>query len=264
MIKSKAAKVVVCGMISLLGWTAAAADEEPSLSTNVSAAFISKYVWRGQMLNEDFVFQPSVGFGYGGLSASLWGNADMTDYSDNEWEFTEYDWTVDYSNTVPGLDFLSYSLGAIYYHFPSTTASTTEVYAGLGLDMPLSPTVTIYRDIDEIDGTYVAFSLSHSVDKIFELSPTVPVGMEASASIGWGSSSYNKGYWSNDDANRSVTSNSMQDLTLSLGLPIAAMGWTITPSANYVTLLDSRVRDADTYARGSDYFFTGITISRDF
>jgi hypothetical protein len=61
----------------------------------------------------------------------------------------------------------------------------------------------------------------------------------------------------------------MQDLTLSVGFPIPIMGWTLTPSINYVTLLDSDVRAADTYAtysgnNDSDYVFTGITLSTSF
>lgn len=260
--KATAAKRMVCAMVCVLGWTAIAADE-PSLSTSVSTSFMSKYIWRGQLLNDDYVIQPSVGLGYGGLSASLWGNADMTDYHDTDWEFTEYDWTVGYADKVPGLDFLKYSVGMIYYHFPSTTISTTEVYAGLGLDMPLSPTVTVYRDIDEADSTYVSLSISHSVEKIFELSPEMPVGMTASASIGWGNKAYNDFYWGG------LEENALNDLTMSVGFPVVVRGWTVTPSISYVTLLDSDVRAADTYAtysgnNGSDYLFTGITLSRSF
>lgn len=261
-IKTATAKMVVCAMVCVLSWTAIAADT-PSLSTSVSAAFMSKYIWRGQLLNDDYVMQPSVGVSYGGLSASLWGNVDMTDYHDNNWEFTEYDWTAGYAGKIPGVDILKYSVGAIYYHFPSTTASTTEVYGGLGLDMPLSPTVTLYRDVDEADSSYVAFSVSHSIDKIFELSPDMPVGMTASASIGWGNEAYNKFYWSGLD------DSALNDLTMSVGFPVPVLGWTVTPSVNYVTLLDSDVRAADTYAtysgnNDSDYLFTGITLSRSF
>lgn len=234
--------------------------EGPALTTSLSAAFNSKYVWRGQLLNDDFVFQPSVGLGYGGLSASLWGNLDMTDYHDNSGEFTEYDWTVGYADTVPGVDFLKYSVGAIYYYFPSVgnDADTVELYAGLGLDMPLSPTVTVYRDVDEIDGTYVAFSISHSVEKLFELSPEIPVGMTAMASLGWGNEAYNKGYWGG------LAESSLQDLTLSVGFPMPVYGWTLTPSVNYVTLMDSDVRESDVYGKSSDYFFTGISMSASF
>lgn len=240
--------------------------ETPKISINTSLALFSKYVWRGQLLNDDAVLQPSVGLGYEGLTASIWGNVDMTDYHDNEWEFTEYDWTLGYANTMPGIDWLSYSVGAIYYYFPSVPndADTVEIYAGLGLPtMPLTPTVTMYRDVDEADGTYVAFSLSHSIEKIFELASDMPVGMTMGASIGWGSESYNKYYWSGlDDAD-------LNDLTLTAGFPVTILGWTCTPSVNYVTLLSSDVRKADTYSTSShnndsDYFFTGLTVARSF
>jgi hypothetical protein len=272
MSKTRTAKAIVCAMVCVFSLTTYAEEtsvpavsDEPALGIGVSAAFMSKYIWRGQLLNDDYVMQPSVGLTYGNWSASLWGNVDMTDYHDNDWEFTEYDWTIGYADKLPGIDILKYSVGAIYYYFPSVTddSDTVEVYAGLGLDMPLSPTLTMYRDIDEGDGTYVAFSVSHSIEKIMELAPDMPVGMTASASIGWGSEGYNKFYWGG------LTESAMQDLTLSVGFPIPIMGWTLTPSINYVTLLDSDVRAADTYAtysgnNDSDYVFTGITLSTSF
>jgi hypothetical protein len=263
--KTRTAMVVVCAMMCMASWTAMAAEEETSLSTSVSASFMSKYIWRGQLLNDDYVMQPSVGLAYGGLSASLWGNVDMTDYHDNDWEFTEYDWTLSYADTVPGMDFLNYSVGVIYYYFPSLTddGDTLEVYASLGLDMMLSPTLTVYRDVDEGDCTYAALSVSHSIEKVFELSPDMPVGLTASASAGWGNKAYNKFYWGGLDES------SMQDLTVTVGLPVVVMGWTVTPSVSYVTLLDSDVRATDSYAtyRGnndSDYVFTGLTLSKSF
>lgn len=270
--KSVIGMLVVLGILGVRGITFAqeiqkeyevqtpVIEETPVLSVNLSASFNSKYIWRGQLLNDDFVFQPLVGLSYGGLSASLWGNLDMTDYHDNSGEFTEYDWTIGYADTVPGIDFLTYSLGVIYYYFPSASndADTTEIYAGLGLDMLLSPTVTVYRDVDEIDGTYVAFSVSHSVDKLFELAQDMPVGMTVLTSLGWGNEGYNKGYWGGLDEN------ALQDLTMTVGFPIPVGGWTLTPSVNYVTLMDSDVRKTDIYDTSSDYFFTGITLSTSF
>ena len=265
--------MMMFAMVCVLGLTAIAAADEPSLSTSVSVDFMSKYIWRGQLISDDYAFQPSVGVSYGGLSASLWGNMDLTDYRKfhalgeeaSAGEFSEYDWTIGYADKIPGSDILKYSVGVIYYYFPSLTddGDTMEVYAGLGLDMPLSPTLTVYRDVDEADSTYAAFSVSHSIEKIFELSPDMPVGMTASASAGWGNAAYNKFYWGG------LNESSLQDLTVSVGFPIPILGWTFTPSINYVTLLDSDVRKADTYATsgkndGSDYFFTGLTLSKSF
>jgi hypothetical protein len=275
---TRTAKMMMYAMVCVLGLASAAmAADEPALSVDVSAAFMSKYIWRGQLLSDDYAFQPSVGVSYGGLSASLWGNMDLTDYRKfhglgeqaDAGEFSEYDWTIGYGDKLPGVDFLSYSIGVIYYYFPSLTddGDTVEVYAGLSLDAPLSPTVTVYRDIDEGDCTYVAFAVSHSIEKIFELSPDMPVGMDISASIGWGNEAYNKFYW--DSTQTYETGSSLQDLTVSVGFPIPVMGWTLTPSVTYVTLLDSDVRKTDSYStysgnRGSDYVFTGLTLSRSF
>lgn len=271
--KTTTAMMVVCAMMCLAAPAAMAAQDETLLSTSVSAAFMSKYIWRGQLLSDDYAFQSSVGVTYGNLSASLWGNMQMTDYREfhalgekaDSGEFSEYDWTLGYADKVPGVDCLKYSVGAIYYYFPSLTddGDTMEVYAGLGLDTVLSPTVTLYRDIDEGDCSYVAFSLSHSIEKIVELSSDMPVGMTASASIGWGNEAYNKFYWSGLDES------SMQDLSMTVGFPVVVMGWTVTPSVSYVTLLDSDVRAADSYAtysgnNDSDYVFTGLTLSRSF
>jgi hypothetical protein len=284
MSKTRTARAAVCGIVCILSLAAFAQEqteqkqspqvqavEESPFSVTATAAFMSKYVWRGQLLNDDYVMQPSAGVNYGNLSASWWGNVDMTEYhkdaggNDNQWEFTEHDWTIGYANTLPGVELVKYSVGAIYYYFPSLTddGDTVEVYAGLGLDLPLSPTLTLYRDIDEGDCTYAAFSVSHSIEKLFELSSDIPVGMTASASMGWGNKAYNKFYWGGLD------DSALQDLTVSVGFPIPVKGWTLTPSINYVTLLDSDVREADTYAtysgnNDSDYLFTGLTLSRTF
>ena len=48
---------------------------------------------------------------------------ELTDSSrtvpDNAWEFSEFDWTLDYTAMIPGIDWLSGSVGAIYYRFPN-------------------------------------------------------------------------------------------------------------------------------------------------
>ena len=55
--------------------------------------------------------------------------------NDNGGNFTEFDYSLDYTNTIPGIDWLSGSAGVIHYTFPHTEfASTTEVYGGLTLN----------------------------------------------------------------------------------------------------------------------------------
>jgi uncharacterized protein (TIGR02001 family) len=235
--------------------------EESSMSVDVSLDFYSKYVWRGQLINDDYAFQPGISVTFDKLTLGIWGSVDMTDYTGNEWEFIEYDYYADYTTTIAeGVDL---SVGVINYYFPSGE-DTTEIYAGLAFDLPLSPSVTIYNDVDEVNGSYVSFAVGHSVDEIASLGDGMPVGMELGASLGWGSKSYNRSYWG-----APATSSSLNDLTLSLAFPIGAGSWTVTPSVNYVTLMDSDVRASDAFATNSsndksDYFFTGISFSTSF
>ena len=247
---------IALSVLSLFAATVRA--EDAAVGIDVSADFFGKYVWRGQNLNNSSVFQPSVGLTYGGFTGSIWGNLDLTNANDNSGEFSEWDFSLDYSAAVPGVEVLGFSVGAIHYHFPSIRpANTTELYWGLSLDAPLSPSVTVYHDIDEVCGTYVAFGLGHSIENIFELSPEMPVGMEIGASVGWGDSDYNAFYWGLDGSR-------LNDLTLSVSFPVEVLGWTVAPSVNYVTLLSDGIRATDAFAKKSDYVFAGINFSKSF
>lgn len=223
----------------------------------VTADFFSKYIWRGQNLNDDYAFQPGVSASFEGFTAGIWGSLDMTSYNDNSGEFTEYDYYLDYSNDMPGLEGVGYSVGVINYHFPSVAGDTTEVYWGLSFDLPFSPSITIYHDIDQADGTYASFALEHGFGTIAQLSPEVPVEMDFGISLGWGDSDYNSFYWGE-------SSSGLNDLSFSLSFPTEICGWTFAPSVNYVTLVNSELRRTDAFRTESDYFFTGISLSKSF
>jgi len=249
-------KVFLAGLVLLL-LAAGATAEDDGIGIDVSADFYGKYIWRGQNLSNDPVYQPGLSVTWGKFTAGFWGNMDLTNINGNSGDFSEVDYSLDYSDGFPGIDKLSYSVGVIYYDFPGTSVpDTTEVYWGLGLDVLSNPTITVYHDVDEADGTYVNLGFSHSFDEIVKIGDT-PVGMELGAGLGWGSSRYNKYYWG-------VSGGKMQDLSFSVAFPVEVIGWTVTPSLNYVTLLSSAIRDTDAYRTGSDYFFAGVSISKSF
>ena len=248
----KSAMSVLAVLVAALSLGGVAWAEGEGIGLDVTADFYSKYVWRGQLINDDFAFQPGVSMTFDKLTLGIWGSVDMTDYSDNEWEFIEYDYYLDYTTTVAeGIDL---SVGVIEYYFPSGD-DTQEIYAGLAFDMPLSPSVTIYNDVDEVNGSYVSFAVGHTVENLFD----TEVPMEIGASLGWGSKSYNKAYWGAPADN-----SGLNDLTINVAFPIAMGSWTFTPSVNYVTLLDSDVRKTDAFDTSSDYFFTGFGLSTSF
>ena len=102
---------------------------EETLEFEVTTDFMGKYIWRGQNLSDDPVFQPGLSVSYGNLTAGIWGNMDLTNINGNSGDFSEMDYSLDYSSTFLGIEGVGYSVGVIYYDFPGTTTKdTTEVY----------------------------------------------------------------------------------------------------------------------------------------
>ena len=241
-------KVVSWVVVALLGFSTVGLAEG-DVSVGVTADFFSKYVWRGQNLVDDWVFQPGVSVGYKGLTGSVWGNLEMTDENGNSGEFTEIDYTVDYSGKIT--EIIGFSVGAIYYDFPNTGFDgTTELYWGFAFDVPLSPSITVYHDVDEVEGTYASLGIGHS----FEFPESMPVGVDLGASLGWGDSDYNAGYWG-------TTGSEFNDLVLSAAFPFTVGPVSVTPSVHYVLLVGSDISDA---VADDDVVYAGVGFGYDF
>jgi hypothetical protein len=226
------------------------------LDVGITLDYFGKYIWRGQNLNNESVFQPSIYLSKYGFTGSIWGSQDWTGANNNAGNVTEIDYTLDYTNTIPGIDWLSGSAGVIHYTFPHTdSASTTEVYGGLTLtSVPLNPSIKIYRDVDEIKGTYYQFGVGHTFEKINKWNEQCYCNFVVGASIGYGNGPYNKGYFGSGGGN-------MNDLTLTAGLPVCLGSWTLKPSINYATMLSDPIRAA---TDKSDNLWGGLSLSKSF
>ena len=250
----KALAVMMCAW--MLGSSAAFALDN-GIDFEITTDFFSKYVWRGQVLTDDPVWQPGISMAYGGFTAGIWANMDLDGTFSGD--FTEVDYYLDYSGSLT--ETIGYSVGYIYYNFPEVLTSggdTQEVYAGLSLDTFLSPSVTFYYDFDAVEGCYVAFGAGHSIDDFFNISEDLPVGLDISVNVGYADSDYNAAYWS-------VADSGFNDLTLSIGFPMELMGWSVTPSLNYMTLLDGDIRtQAASDGKDNEVFFTGISLGTSF
>lgn len=253
--KKFAVVVAACSLMTICTPVFALGD----FAFNLTSDFYSKYVWRGQLLNDDPVFQPGITVGYKGFTFGAWGNADLTDYTGNSGEFTEWDYTLSYGGKFSPDSKLNYSVGVIHYQFPSSELDTTEVFWGLSYETFLNPSITVYHDIDEAGGgIYANFGISHTIEKALKLSESVSADLVLGASVGWGNDEYNEWYWGVDSAR-------FNDLTLKASLPIAlSNGWSVTPSFSYVMLIDGNIRDTDAYATNSDYFIAGVSIGKSF
>ena len=251
---------VVLGLALIAFVAGTAAAEDKVVTVGVSADYFSKYIWRGQNVDNSSVLQPAVSASAYGFTGSIWGNIDLTNRSkvapDNAWEFSEYDLTLDYTNTIPGIDWLSGSVGTIYYQFPNQVYDpTTEIYGGFGLPkVPLTPSFKWYRDVQAYKGSYFQFGVGQLLDKLYVMNENCYCGLQLGASYGWGNAAYNKGYFG-------VDGGQSNDLTLSAALCTQVYTWMIKPSINYSTMLSDSIREA---TDKSDNLWVGVGISTSF
>jgi len=231
-------------LITGLGVAAPGKAMAKDWSLTLDSTFNSYYVWRGVRLNNGPVWQPSATFGYKGLSLNVWGNFDLDNVNGYEFEFSEVDYTASYGFSLGpvGLEF-----GVIYYDFPASGASsTTEIYGSASLNVLLTPTLKIYKDVDVSEGLYANLGISHS----FKLAKNV--GLDLGLSVGWGDKDGNAFVYG-------AAKEGLADLMLTAGVPITLdKGVTITPMANFSTLLSDDLRDAQA---NPNSFWLGLSIS---
>jgi hypothetical protein len=256
--REKAVKHAVMCIVMLVTVAGVSAQDEPALGFDFGADYVGKYVWRGQKL-ADQSFQPYAGFSYGSLSGSVWASIDASNVNGNSGEATEVDYSLDWTDVLPGVESLSYSAGIINYTFPNTTTnSTLELYVGLSADVLLSPSITAYFDVDEAEGTYLSFGVGHSFESIAVISGDIPVGLDLGASLGWGDGDYNDFYWA------AGTGSGLNDLVVSASLPMEFKSWTISPGVTYAVLLESDVKSNNGYSSDNEFVYAGIGASISF
>ena len=174
-------------------------DLNNSSETKVTleGALISSHVWRGQVQNNDFVFQPQMTVEQYGVSLNIWANYDMgTSFNGTQGDTSEIDFSLAY--TLP-LDYseVTFDLGVINYHFMENgtvgaNSSTTELFAKATVQSwneYVIPSVTVFGDIDEASGVYALFDIVAP----YQISDYLWV--EGGISAGWGDSSYNDYHW---------------------------------------------------------------------
>ncbi|MFO7821751.1 MAG: TorF family putative porin [Lentisphaeria bacterium] len=242
-------KLAVIGVLMAVSAPFVWAESPVELGAGVDV--VSDYVWRGQLLTDDPVIQPSIDVGAHGFNFNAWGSIDMTDVNENggeDFRLQEVDYTLSYGfSPSEGVDL---EVGAIYYDFPGTGFdSTQEVYLSAGLSsLPLSPTATVYYDIDEIEGVYANIGIGHT----FELQEDL--GLSLGASLGWGDEDYNAGYFGVNDSG-------LNDLGLSASLDYTINeNFSVSVYTAYSEMLDSDIEDAvadsDTLYGGIGFYFS--------
>jgi hypothetical protein len=233
-------------VLALPGASLGAEEEKPT--GDLTTAVLNQYVWRGYELSRNSaVIQPSITLGYKGFSANIWGNMDTKAYSPTNASYpstwNETDLTLSYSTT---LGIFNVGGGYIYYSLASLNRDAAdrndsqELFATVSLNTLLSPTLTIYKEIDHYRNWYFLLGVSHA----FELNKILSLKLAASASylLSTDADTYPK-FDSSAAATRDKFSN-FHEGTLSASLPIKVSDRiTITPTLSYIFPLTSDAKD---------------------
>jgi len=250
--------------------------EEEKPSGDATVAVLSKYVWRGYELSRNsIVVQPSLTIGYQGFSANLWGNLDTGPYdsgtdSDKSYSSTwnETDITLSYSKTFGlfnvGGGYIYYSLGSLNPDAPDRLDSQ-ELFASVGLNSILAPTLTVYREIDHYHNWYFLLGVSHT----FEFSRMISLKLAASAGYLLSTDETTYPEFDGDARPTDEKFRNFHDGTLTASLPIKATPHlTVTPTISYVFPLSAEAKNEmkglglsgeEPRDRDSSYLYGGLT-----
>ncbi len=221
------------------------AGEAPAVEAEFGLDVMSQYVWRGILVHEDTAFQPSVTVSSGGLSANVWADFSDEDLFD---DVTEVDYTLSYAFSPS--EAVDAEVGYIHYTFDNADDDTGEVYASIGFPtLMLSPSVTLYYDIVEVEGAYLSLAAEHSMrlgEKAeFTLSGALGIMDAEQADL----------YMSTDEAGISDAS-----LTASVGMDLTE-ALSMSVSGAYSVLVDDEYRENMT---DDDNFTFGVQFSYSF
>lgn len=252
----------------------------PAAAQTVGAdlGLFSSYVWRGLSLTNKPVAQPDlyVTFPAGNASITLggWASIDLGKYDDLDddisesgassgFNFAEFDPWAEISFPVGTKTTLT--AGATAYIYPNdadaatndfglltSDANTVEIYAKAAFDVPLSPKLAVWYDVDKINGAYFEGSVSHTLPASEKVS--VVLGALAGLSAG-------QGIPDSGDDSSNFDDDGFTHLDLSAGVPIAAGPVSLTPALHLVINGDDRVKITSPTNTKDVKLWGGVTIS---
>ncbi len=201
--------------LALMMATMPSAAVAGDISVSTSVDYVTDYVFRGVSL-ADSAIQPGVEVSTGGFTAGAWFSTGIGDTSFLAAD--ELDLYAGYSFSLS--ETIGADVGVTYYHYPQGGglfetdgggAGTYEVYASLGFDAPLSPSLTAFYDL-----TLEAFTLEGGIGHSVPLG-TGPTSLDLGLTAGlvdgdgfsyeYGQASASLGYAFTDDVSAYVGAN---------------------------------------------------------
>ncbi len=223
--KRNAMALILALLVAVCCVTTAAA--EITVEGDAYLQLSDKYLWRGQNINDndaDFFVEGGIDLFIGDLSLGVW-----SIYDEGRKGVIETDYWVDYTFSLG--DVASLTVGNTYYALEGVDA-TNELYALLGFETLLAPTLSAYYDWDEAEGAgmFYTFDISHS----FELHESLALNLGAIVSYNQESDyligDYND--WHHGEVNASLDWSVTEQLT-------------VTPMVRASTGLSDAAKDAN-------------------
>jgi len=235
-------RVKVLGAALLVAGVAAApttASAQAEIGAQVD--LFSSYVWRGLSLTNKPVVQPSAYLAFPAGSASVtvggWASIDIGEYDDPDDDISEGGGVGSFNLT----EFNPYAEvafpagkatitgGVVGYIYPNDfgltdEANTWEVYGKVGFDVPLAPEISVYYDIDKINGAYIQGAVGHTLPLNEKL------GLELGGLVGF---SAGQGVPDSGDDSWNFSDDGLTHVDLSAGLPLTAGMFSITPAVHF-------------------------------
>ncbi|MEO0225418.1 MAG: hypothetical protein ABIL05_00545 [candidate division WOR-3 bacterium] len=215
----------------------------------------NKYVWRGMVFNDEYVFWPDVWINWYGLTICGWGSFDLTDVKDKQMEITDLAFFLDYSRSFGPA---TATIGYAHYTYPGSAygpgfSTTGEVYGKVGAQLKVAQaSVGLNYDVKQADGFYLSPKVSRS-QTFGIVTPTLSV------SLGYADKKHNLYYFG-------VGKGGLTDLTGALTLsiaPPAPLGnfMTISADLNYAIVIDEDLADAVNVSSKDRNFWFGVGIN---
>lgn len=220
---------------------AGAAPAHAQATLGADLDLFSSYVWRGLTLTNKPVAQPALYLtfpvGSAEVTAGGWANIELGQYDGaddisesggaSSFDLAEFDPYAEVSFPVGKATLTGGITGYIYPNDFGLTedANTVELYGKVGLDVPLSPELSIYYDVDKIDGAYLEGGVSHS------LGASEKVSIDLGALVGFNAGQDCDGDFALDTCTNSFNfaDNGFTHVDFSAGIPFAAGVFSITP-----------------------------------
>jgi len=239
--------LIILGLCMISGQ----AHGRDKIRVHLDGAFLTRFVWRGEMWTDDPVSWYTATFRYRGFRSYNFFNIDLTDINNDRYECNEFDFILDYT-----FFFKHFTLAPGVLHFSSPTdffEPTTKITLQIKTDVPFHPGLRIRVDPEKSRGSYYILDISQRISAGFFIKD-----FDFYGSLGASQPRYYRKYLG--------TKTTLTDLLLGISVPwVLGKGFILEPLVEFTSLLDRSVRKVQEEKHyRKDAFTYAVRLSRNF